>query len=89
MLKATKLKYRLFRNQVGVYELKDGRFIRSGLCVGSADLIGWNKDGFFTAIECKSEGGVATDAQVNFLNQVKLAGGIGAIIKSPEELNNL
>lgn len=55
----------LFRNQVGRYHLMDGRWITSGLAVGSSDLIGWTtikitpemvgqKVAVFTAIEVKS-----------------------------------
>ena len=40
---ATALSARLFRNQVGFYTLIDGRKLRSGLAVGSSDLIGWIK----------------------------------------------
>lgn len=62
---ASKLGARLFRNQVGTYELKDGTRISSGMGNGSSDLIGWtpvvitqemvgSTIAVFTAIECKT-----------------------------------
>lgn len=64
-MKASKLGARLFRNQVGTYELKDGTIISSGMGKGSSDLIGWTPTvitpemvgttvALFTAIECKA-----------------------------------
>ena len=83
----------LFRNQVGKYRLEDGRFLSSGLCVGSSDLIGWTtikitqemvgkSVAAFTAIECKSEKGRVSKEQNNFLAMVHDAGGIARIVRS-------
>ena len=38
---SAQLGMKLWRNQVGTYKLADGRYISSGLCVGSSDLIGY------------------------------------------------
>lgn len=41
MLGAADVGIKLFRNQTGTYKLADGRYLTSGLCKGSSDLIGW------------------------------------------------
>ena len=73
--------------------LKDPRPLHAGLCVGSADLIGWRqveitpemvgqKIAVFTAIECKTPKGKATAEQVNFLRHVAQFGGNAIIATS-------
>lgn len=62
--------------------------IRMGLVTGGSDLIGWTQvDGraVFTAIECKGDSGKPTDEQLNFIGQVKAAGGIAGVAYSAEE----
>ena len=84
--------YTLFRNNVGLAKLADGRRIRYGLCPGSSDLIGWKtitvtpemigqKIAVFTAIEVKSKCGRISEKQQNFIDRVKEAGGIAEIIR--------
>ena len=80
---------RLFRNQAGTYELKDGRYLSSGLCDGASDLVGWSKDGRFLAVEVKAPGS-HTDPerlkkQIRFIEAVNKAGGIGFFAESVEE----
>lgn len=76
----------LFRNQVGKYRLEDGRYLSSGLCVGSSDLVGWTSKivtpdmvgktiAIIKVVECKSTNGRLTSAQLNFLRRVHEAGG--------------
>lgn len=80
---------RAFRNQVGKYRTDDGRWISSGLCVGSSDLIGWAKVGktaVFLAVEVKAPGKKPTDDQLNFLRMVDFHGGIGIVADSVESL---
>lgn len=88
---------RLFRNQVGKYKLQDGRWLSSGLCVGSSDLIGWTpvlvtQDmvgqtlAVFTAIETKAVGKKATSAQSNFIGAVVHDGGIAKLAYSVEDI---
>lgn len=90
MLEASKLGLRVFRNQNGKYELKDGRWISSGLVVGASDLIGFQiGTGFFVAIEVKRPGGRISPEQLNFLAQVNKAGGIGIICDDEKNLKNL
>jgi len=96
---------RLFRNQVGAYRLarpdcklcqSTGRVLRSGLTVGSSDLIGWQSITVqpgsvggtvakFVAIEVKSDTGTPTDEQSNFLWQVRKAGGLAGVARSPDD----
>jgi hypothetical protein len=82
--------YTLFRNNVGLAKLADGRRIRYGLCPGSSDLIGWKtitvtpemigqKIAVFTAIEVKSRWGKTSAKQQNFIDVVRRAGGIAEI----------
>ncbi|MGH2612077.1 MAG: VRR-NUC domain-containing protein [Rhabdochlamydiaceae bacterium] len=70
---------KLFRNNVGHFHLKDGRWIVAGLCTGSADLIGWFK-GRFVAVEVKMPGKNATIEQKNFIEIVVADGGIAGIV---------
>ncbi len=88
---------RLWRNQVGSYRLADGRYISSGLCVGSSDLIGYRvvvvtpemvgqKIAVFCAIEAKSATGRASDRQQEFIRQVAFDGGIAQVVRSEREL---
>lgn len=87
---------RLFRNNVGVLQDKNGQYVQYGLCPGSADLIGWKsveitpqmigeRVAVFTAIEVKSLTGKLSTAQRNFLAAVGLAGGIGEVASSIED----
>ena len=87
--------YTLFRNNVGLAKLADGRRIRYGLCPGSSDLIGFRtitvtpemvgqKIAVFTAIEIKSKEGRTSKKQQNFIDRVKEAGGIAEIIRELE-----
>ena len=98
LLAASKLGWRLFRNQVGTYKLADGRWLSSGLCKGSSDLIGWQtititpdmvgqRVAVFTAVECKAEKGCTTPEQDNFLRQVNAAGGVAIVTKNPSDLS--
>lgn len=92
---------RVFRNQVGTYQLMDGRWLSSGLCVGSSDLIGWysvevtsnmigKKVAIFMAVEVKRpKKGKRSDLQVNFINTVRDSGGIAFFANSADEATEL
>jgi hypothetical protein len=91
---------RVFRNQVGTYELKDGRYLSSGLCKGSSDLIGWTPKiikpedvgktlAILTALEIKWGRKKPTLEQIDFINAVIKAGGRGAIVYSLEEARSI
>lgn len=100
LLRASALGMRLFRNQTGTYRLSDGRWLSSGLCVGSSDLIGWTPlvitpdmigrtIAVFTAIETKVPGKNATAEQGRFLAAVESAGGLYCVAHSVEEMEAL
>lgn len=93
---------RLFVNFVGsVLSLDGSRRFTAGLIKGSSDLIGWHsivitpemvgqKIAVFTAIECKRpKGGRLSPFQANFIAQVKSAGGIAGVARSPDEAAQL
>ena len=65
--------------------------IQAGLCEGSADLIGILRDrmgrGRFVALEVKQKGTRTTRQQKRFLAHVQAMGGIGAIVRSVEDVN--
>ena len=89
MIEVSKLGHRVFRNNTGLFTLDDGRKVRTGLCVGSSDLVGWTNTGRFLAIEVKTPTGKPTQEQVNFLEQVNKSGGIAFIARSPEEAREI
>lgn len=97
---APALGMRLWRNQVGSYRLANGRWITSGLSVGSADLIGYRRvvvtqemvgkpSCIFTAIEVKSATGRLSRAQQDFLSLVRSAGGIADVVRSVHEFEEV
>lgn len=80
--------------------LQNPRPLDAGLCVGSSDLIGWTsvevtpemvgkKVAVFTALEVKTATGRATDEQLNFIERVVQAGGIGSVVRSKEEAERI
>ena len=95
MLDGSKLGIRLFRNTVGSYELKDGRWLTSGLCVGSSDLIGYlpvvvteamvgRTVAVFVAVEAKGPRGRVRKEQQMFIDAVRRNGAIGVITHEPD-----
>jgi len=60
-------------------------FVRYGLCTGSADVIGVGPGGRFLAIEVKRPGKNLTEKQKQFLELVKMYGGIAGIATSADE----
>lgn len=89
---ARKLGCYLFRNQVGTYKIDCGRVIKSGLCKGSADLIGWiTRDGVavFVSVEVKTATGRLAPQQRRWMEAVQKAGGIAGVVRSIEDLREL
>lgn len=95
---------RVFRNQVGVYRLEDGRVIASGLCKGSSDLVGWKimevtpsllpsllgrRIAVFVSIEIKTSTGRVSPEQANWVNAVQKAGGLAGVARSLEEAQQI
>lgn len=100
LLRASAMGMRLFRNQVGRYHLPDGRWIASGLCVGSSDLIGWTPVvvtpemvgrtvAVFTAIETKVGDNDPTTEQANFIAVVVASGGFASVARSVADLETV
>lgn len=106
MLQLSKAGHSVFRNETGRFWTgkpihKDGQtvtlanamMIPVGLCVGSSDIIGIQKDtGRFFAIEVKTKKGRASKEQLNYIDHVQKMGGLAGIARSPQEaldiLNN-
>lgn len=97
---ASKLGARLFRNHVGrskhVDEDGKARWVTTGLCPGSSDVVGWTpvvvtpdmvgrSVAVFTAIEVKDKDVKPTDEQGKFLAAVRRAGGLCGIAHSVDE----
>ena len=91
---------RIFRNQVGTYRLEDGRVITSGLCKGSADLVGWQsvtitpemvgqQVAVFLSVEVKGERTRVTPEQQNWAAFVKKCGGKAVIARSLEQAQQI
>lgn len=92
---------RLFRNNVGCLQTKDGRFVRYGVGGnGGSDLIGWRsvivtpdmvgkKVALFCALEVKDTNGTATKEQESFVRTVMEAGGLAGIVRSPSEAKGI
>jgi len=87
---------KLFRNNVGGLKDHTGRFVQFGLNPGSADLIGWRTItitpemvgkpvAVFASVEVKTDTGRVKPEQQNWLEQVKKAGGLAVIARSPED----
>jgi hypothetical protein len=89
---------RLWRNNSGkLPDPRTGRWVQFGVASpGGSDLIGYRsvtitpdmvgqKLAVFTAIEIKTATGRAAPAQQNFIDHIRQAGGIAAIVRSVAE----
>lgn len=76
--------------------LRNPRVFHAGLCEGSSDLIGWRaititpemvgqQIAVFTALEVKTEKGRATQEQINFIENVRRAGGIAGVARNSDD----
>lgn len=74
------------RVRAGSVIITNARRLHAGLCVGSHDLIGYSSAGKFLSIECKSRSGKLTDEQRNFMEQIRIAGGIAIEGRSVEQV---
>jgi hypothetical protein len=86
----------IMKKATGIITLRNPRPLHAGLCLGSSDLIGWTsveitpdmvgkKIAVFTALEVKAQYKKASTEQLNFLGQVKNAGGIAAVVRTEKE----
>ena len=80
--------------------LENPRPIHAGLCTDSSDIIGYTPVvitqemvgetvAVFTALECKLRTGRASPGQLNFVQVVQDAGGIAAVVKTPEQAREI
>lgn len=78
------------RNNSGVIFLSNGdgtqRAVRAGM-QGASDIIGCLPNGKFLAVECKSKKGRLTESQAQFLESVRVRGGVALVIRDLEELH--
>ena len=93
-LATSKAGAKLFRNNCGGFKDHTGRWISFGVAnPGGSDLIGWTpvtitpdmvgkKIAVFTAIEVKTPTGKIRPEQTNFIDRVRLDGGIAGIARS-------
>lgn len=76
--------------------IRNARPLHAGLCKGSPDLVGWESItvtpemvgralAVFVGLEVKSEAGRPTPEQRNFIDRLGVAGGVAAVVRSPEE----
>jgi hypothetical protein len=75
----------VWRNNTGALKDDTGRLIRYGLCKGSSDIIGIAPDGRFLAVECKTATGRVRPEQMQFIDAVRLAGGLAGIARSADD----
>jgi hypothetical protein len=77
----------VWRNHVGGVKHENGNFARSGLAVGSADLVGvLTGPGTFIALEVKHPtGGRTSERQRAWLEVVRRCGGIAGVVRSVAE----
>ena len=91
---------RLWRNNTGAIRDARGQLVRCGLCVGSSDLIGFRsivitpamvgrRIAQFVALEVKAPNGRTTPEQEAFIQTVQDAGGIAAVVRSPEQAQSI
>lgn len=91
---------RLFRNNSGALQNKDGTWVKYGLAVGSSDLIGLksvvvtadmvgSRVAVFVALEGKSATGRTTEEQDAFLAMVRKAGGIAGVFRSLDDAQGI
>lgn len=96
MLAASRLGWKVFRNNVGVLTDRRGVPVRYGLCPGSSDLVGWRTVTItadmvgqdlaqFVAVEVKTETGRLTDQQRAWLASVQDAGGVAIVARSEKK----
>jgi hypothetical protein len=77
-----------FRNNTGALKIGK-RLVRFGM-PGSSDILGILPNGQFLAVECKREkGGILSDKQVEFLNRIKVNGGVAVVVHSVNDLEKI
>ena len=92
---------RLYPNPSGVFQTRDGRWVRAGLAPGSPDLVGWlpvtitaemvgRTVAVFTGLETKRErGGTVSDGQERFLARLERDGAITGVVRAGADVARL
>ena len=87
----------MFRNHTGALrDPRTGQMVRFGLAPGSPDLVGWKsvvvteemvgqRLAIFCGLEVKIPSGRVREDQVKFLDRLRSAGGVAAVVRSEEE----
>lgn len=86
----------IYKAQGGERVVFDAYPVKGGLCEGSSDIVGFVPTVItaemvgktlpvFSVWEVKDGTGRPTDKQLNFVNMVQAAGGIGAIVRSTDD----
>lgn len=76
--------------------LRNPRPLHAGLIKGSSDTIGWyskvitpdmvgQRVAIFTAVEIKTDIGIPSDEQLNFIERVRQAGGIAGVVRTVKD----
>jgi hypothetical protein len=76
----------VWRNNVGV--ATKPRFVKYGLFIGSADLVGVAR-GMFIALEVKAPKGKVSPEQVAWLAEVRMFGGVAGVVRAVEDAERL
>jgi len=88
------------RNNTGMFVTFSGQKTRAGLGKGTSDLIGISSRviqpedvgktvGVFLALEVKTGTGRASKEQIAFLDRVNALGGVGSVVRSPDEVESI
>lgn len=91
---------RLFRNNSGALQDRNGTWVRYGLAVGSSDLIGLKsivitedmvgkRVAIFVALEGKAQYAKTTDEQEAFIAMVRDKGGIAGVFRSLDDAQDI
>lgn len=84
-------RYVVFKHRnVGIYKKSTNSYIPLSFGeIGISDIIGCSPEGKFVAIEVKKHGGVATEAQKDFLKRIEQNGGISLLAYSIDDVMNV
>lgn len=91
---------RLFRNNIGSFKDRTGRWVQYGLAPGSADLIGLRtvtitpemvgrEVALFIGIECKTDKGRISEEQESFLRMLEQRGALAGIARSVDDAKRI
>lgn len=77
---------RLYRNNCGTFKTEAGAYVKTGLSVGSADLVGIEvSSGRFVSIEVKTPTGKIDPQQLAWQKTIRDYNGVAEIVRSVSE----